>query len=67
MWLHKPLFKKKTILLVNDTDRYFHKITCKSKNIQDSEIKGLITIPRYGIIRFTHFGKHKGKLTFYIR
>ncbi len=67
LWIHKPLFKKKTILLVNDTDKYFHKIACKSKNVQDPEIKGLVTIPRYGIYRFTHFGQHKGQLVFYIR
>lgn len=66
-WLHKPLLKKKTILLFNDTDRFFHKITCKSKNAQDSDIKGLITFSRYGIYRFKHFGKHKGELVFYIR
>lgn len=67
MWLHKPLFKKKTILLVNDTNRYFHKITCKSNDVQDDDIRGLITVSRYGIIRFTHLGEYKGKLTFYIR
>ena len=67
MWIHKPIFKKKTFILVNDTDRFFHRITCKSKNTQDPEIKGLFTISRYGIIRFTHFGERDGKLTFYIR
>jgi hypothetical protein len=66
-WLHKPLFKNKTILLFNDTDRFFHKITCKSKKAQDVDIKGLITFSRYGIYRFKHFGKHKGELVFYIR
>lgn len=67
MWIHKPLFKNKKILLVNDTDRYFHKISCKSKNIQDSKIKGLITISRYGIFKFKHYGQRDGKLIFYIR
>lgn len=67
IWLHKPFRKKRTLLLINDTDKFFHGITCKSKNIQDAEIKGLITISRYGIIRFTHFGEYKGSLTFYIR
>ena len=67
MWIHKPLFKNKKILLVNDTDRYFNKISCKSKNIQDSKIKGLITISRYGIFKFKHYGQRDGKLIFYIR
>ena len=67
MWLHKPFSKKRVLLLVNDTDKFFHRITCKSKNIQDSEIKGLITISRYGIVRFSHFGERNGKLIFYIR
>lgn len=66
-WIHKPLFKKKTILLYNDTDRFFHQITCKTKKVQDENIKGLITISRYGIFRFNHFGEHKGKLIFYVR
>ena len=67
MWIHKPFMKKRTFILVNDTDRYFHRLSCASKNVQDSEIKGLITISRYGIYRFTHFGERNGKITFYIR
>lgn len=67
MWLHKPLFKKRTLLLVNDTDNFYHQFSCKYKNVQDPEIKGLITINRYGIFRFKHFGKRNGELTFYIR
>lgn len=67
IWIHKPFLKKKTILLFNDTDGFYHQITCKSKNVQKSEIKGLLTIPRYGIIRFTHYGKRNGKLIFYVR
>lgn len=67
IWLHKPFKKQRTLILVNDTNKFFHGITCKSKNVQDSEIKGLIKISRYGIIRFTHFGEYKGNLTFYIR
>ena len=67
MWLHKPLFKKRTLLLVNDTDNFYHQFSCKCKKVQDPEIKGLITINRYGIFRFKHFGKRNGELTFYIR
>ena len=32
-----------------------------------TEIRGLITINKYGIIRFKHFGERDGKLIFYIR
>ena len=67
VWLHKPLFKKRTLLLVNDTENFYHQISCKYKKVQDKEVKGLITINRYGIFRFKHFGARDGKLTFYIR
>lgn len=67
MWLHKPFYKKRTILLVNDTEKYFHKISTKSKNVQDENIKGLITFNRYGYFKFKHYGKRNGKLIFYIR
>ena len=67
MWLHKPLFKKRNLILVNDTDKSFYKLSTKSKNVQDPEIRGLITINKYGIIRFKHFGERDGKITFYVR
>ena len=67
IWLHKPLFKKRTLLLVNDTENFYHQFACKYKNVQDPEIKGLITINRSGIFRFKHFGARDGELTFYIR
>lgn len=67
IWIHKPFMKKRTLLLVNDTEKFFHSLTCKSKNVQDKEIKGLITISRYGVIKFKHFGEYKGKLTFWVR
>jgi hypothetical protein len=67
VWIHKPFLKKKTILLVNDTENCYHKLNTKSKNVQDSEIKGLITFNNYSIVRFKHFGVRDGKLIFYIR
>lgn len=67
VWIHKPFLKKKTILLVNDTENCYHKLDTKSKNVQDPEIKGLITFNNYGIVRFKHFGTRDGKLIFYIR
>lgn len=66
-WLHKPILEKKSILLVNDTDNFYHNLTCKYKNVQDEKFKGLITFNRYGIFRFKHFGKRDGYLVFYIR
>ena len=67
MWLHKPLKKDKTILLLNDTDRFFHRFECKSKNSQDEDIKNLITFSRYGMYKFKHFGERNGKIVFLIR
>ena len=67
IWLHKPFGKKRHLILVNDTERFFHNITCKSKNVQDADIKGLITLNRYGAFRFKHFGERDGKLIFYVR
>ena len=67
IWLHKPLFKKRTLLLINDSDKYYHSISTKSKKVQDPEIKGLITIARYGILTFRHLGERNGKLIIYIR
>ena len=67
IWIHKPFGKNRKLVLVNDTDRFFHRISCRWKNVQDSEIKGLISISRYGIITFKHFGERDGKLIFYIR
>lgn len=67
IWLHKPFLKTKTLILVNDTEKFFHKFSTKSKNIQDPEIRGLITISKYGRIKFTHFGERNGKIIFYIR
>lgn len=67
MWIHKPFLEDKKFILVNDTDRFFHRINCKSKDVQDIEIKGLFTVSKYGIIRFTHYGERNGKITFYVR
>lgn len=67
VWIHKPFRKKRVLIFVNDTNQFFHSLTCKSKKIQDSIVKGLVTISRYGIIRFSHLGEYKGKLTIYVR
>lgn len=67
IWIHKPFLKQRILILVNDTESCFHKLNTKSKNVQDSEIKGLIRINKYGRIKFSHFGERDGKLVFYIR
>lgn len=67
LWIHKPLLQKKEILFVNDSNKYFHKLTAKCKDVQNKDIRGLVTISRYGIYRFKHFGERDGSLTLYIR
>lgn len=67
MWIHKPLFKKKEFLIVNDSDKSYYKLAPKMKLLQKFEIKGLITIPTYGFYTFTHFGEYKGKIRIYVR
>ena len=64
--LKKPLFKKKTYILVNDTNEYFYKLTGKPKFSQKTNIPNILNIPRIGIYRFKHFGKKDGKLTIYV-
>ena len=48
----KELFKKQEILLVNDTDKYFHKYTISPAKVQKTDIKGLLTISKYGETKF---------------
>lgn len=67
LWIHKPLFKKKEFLIVNDSNKSYYKLTPKIKRLQKSEIKCLITIPTYGFYTFTHFGEYKGKIKIYVR
>ena len=67
LWIHKPFLKKKPFLFVNDSDKFFHRLSAKQSKIQDKEIRGLVTISRYGIYRFKHFGQRDGKLTIYVR
>ena len=67
MWLNKPLFKKKDFLFINDSDKSYYKLTPRVKKLQQSEIKGLITIPYYGMFTLDHYGEYKGKIRIYIR
>ena len=67
IWVTKGLLKKKQILIVNDTNKYYYNLTAKSKGVQDEDIRGLITLSRYGIYNFSHFGERNGKLIMYVR
>lgn len=67
MWLSKPMFKKKDFLFINDSNKSYYKLTPKMKKLQQSEIKGLITIPFYGMFTLNHFGEYKGKIRIYVR
>lgn len=67
MWVSKIPFKKKVIFFINDTDRYFYKLTAKMKKLQPTDLRSYVVIPHYGFYTFTHFGKHKGKIRIYTR
>ncbi len=54
--LKKQFFKDRTILLLNDTDKYFHKYTFNPKYVQTTDIKGLITVKHFGKVKFSLFG-----------
>lgn len=58
-----PLFKKGEILLVNDTDKYFHKYTFKPSSVQKTDVKGLITLPRFRKATFSLYGSNDNMLT----
>lgn len=65
--IKKPLFKKINILLVNDTDKYFHKYSYTPKDVQETDIKGLLRISHYGKIKFSLFGIKDNMLTIKVR
>lgn len=65
--IKKPLFKKKTVLLVNDTDEYFHKYFVSPESSANKNIKGLITLSKkFTKVKFCHIGEKDG-LTIYIK
>ncbi len=65
--VNKKLFKNKEILLVNDTDKYFHKYSFNPSKIQKTDVKGLLKIEKFGKIEFSLFGENENKLTIYVR
>lgn len=65
--IKKPLFKKKTVLLVNDTDEYFHKYFVSPESSANKNIKGLITLSKkFTKVKFCYLGEKDG-LTIYIK
>lgn len=54
--LYKPWFKKKTFLLINDTDKDFYKYQFEGYKNQTELIKGLVEISRPQTLIFSHFG-----------
>ncbi len=63
----KQLFKDKKILLLNDTDKYFNKYSYSPKNVQKTDIKGLIKISHLGKIKFSLYGDKKTMLTIKVK
>lgn len=53
--IKKPLFKTKEILLVNNTDKYFHKYFINPEKNGNKNIKGLITLDKkFKKVEFSH-------------
>lgn len=63
----KKFMAKKPVLLVNDTDKYFHKYTYKPASVQKTDIKGLILLSKYGNVKFSLYGDKKDMLTIKVR
>ena len=55
----KPAFEKKDFLLLNDTDKYFHKYSFHPQSVKYSPVAGLFKASSIGKITFSHFGKDK--------
>ena len=65
--LNKPFFKERTILLLNDTDKYFHKYTYTPSSVQTTDIKGLITVKHIGKVKFSLYGDKTNMLTIKVK
>lgn len=65
--IKKQAFKDKEILLLNDTDKYFHKYTYKPAKVQPTDIKGLIKVKHIGTVKFSLFGDKTTMLTIKVR
>ncbi len=65
--VHKPFLHKKTILLVNDTDKYFHKYAPIPAKVNKTDVKGLMTLYKYGNVKFKHFDDNSVQLLIKVR
>ena len=63
----KKYFERKTLLLVNDTDRSFFKYSYKPARVQVCDVKGLVKSNKYETIKFSHYGDPQGALTIIIK
>lgn len=63
----KKAFRKKRILLFNDTDRTFSKYSYKPPRVQSTELKGLIISPKRQKIIFSHYGDKDGAIEINIK
>lgn len=55
--IRKLPFQKLEVLLLNDTEQYFYKYFYEPKDVQKTDVKGLLEISEYGKIEFSHFGQ----------
>lgn len=63
----KEVFQNKTLLLVNDTDKYFHKYSFSPKSVQQTDIKGLVKISHFGKIKFSLYGDKNNMLVIRVK
>ncbi len=65
--IKKGWFNRKTILLFNDTDKYFHKYSFKPACVKETDITGLISLKHIGKVTFSHYGDNNDKLIIYVQ
>lgn len=63
--VRKPAFEKKDFLLLNDTDKYFHKYSFQPQSVKYTPVAGLFKASSIGKITFSHFGEDK--YTIYVK
>ena len=54
--LYKKPFEQKQYLIINDTNNNYYKYQFKPANISNENVKGLITVNKFGKITFSHYG-----------
>lgn len=66
--IKKGWFKKKTVLLLNDTNSDFYKYSYRpDNNIKNPYITGLIILKHPGKVTFSHYGDKEDMLTIYVK